>query len=257
VPGRLQTILREQFPERNIEVINAGQIGYGSTQELIYFHREVSALSPDLVLLFDGYNDILADFINPDSGWPLHADLLKSRFEDSFYPRPFRKDFLALLRQSRLLDFVIRRIAERIKPRGPIKPTINPYTTAEIYLRNVLALTRLAAPVPVWVALQPVPASTQKPLSPEELKIVAEKEQDIQGYTHRVKLTYQGMREGLRSSEIKTIDLDSALGTKPELMFADECHFGDQAADRIAQHIAEQWLLQKVFSKSLIADCCR
>jgi lysophospholipase L1-like esterase len=222
---------------------------------LIYFHRLISVLSPDLVLLFDGYNDILADFINSASGWPLHSDLLQSRFEDSFYPRSFRKNFLALLRQSRLLDLVFRRIAERIKPRGPIKPIIDPYNTAENYLHNVLALTRLAAPVPVWVALQPVPASTQKPLSPEEIKIVAEKEQAIQGYTHRVKLTYQGMREGLRSRGISLIDLESAFGTEPELMFADECHFGDLAADRIAQHIAEQWLLQKAFSKSPIADC--
>ena len=256
VPGRLQTILRGHLPELNIEVINAGQIGYGSTQELIYFYRQISALSPDLVLLFDGYNDILADFINPASGWPLHSDLLKSRFEDSFYPRPFRKDFLALLRQSRLLDFVIRRIAERMKPRGPIQPSINPSATTENYLRNILALTRLAAPVPVWVALQPVPASIQKPLSPEEIKIVTEKEQAIQGYTHRVRQTYQGIRDGLRSRGIATIDMDSALGAEPELMFADECHFGDQAADRIARHIAEQWLLQKAISKSPIAKHC-
>ena len=212
VPGRLQSILREQLPGLNIEVINAGQIGYGSTQELIYFHRQVSALSPDIVLLFDGYNDILADFINPTSGWPLHSDLLKSRFEDSFYPRPFRKDFLAFARQSRLLDFVIRRISERMKPRGPIKPSIYPYATAENYLRNISALTRLAAPASVWVALQPVPAMTQKPLSPEEIKIVAEKEQAIQGYTHRVRQTYQGIKEGLHSRGIMTIDLESSLG---------------------------------------------
>lgn len=257
VAGRLQTILREQLPELNIEVINAGQIGYGSTQELIYFHRQVRALNPDIVLLFDGYNDILADFINPTSGWPLHSDLLKSRFEDSFHPRPFRKDFLALLRQSRLLDFVIRRISEIMKPRGPIKPSINPYSTAEHYLRNILALIHLAAPASVWVALQPVPAITQKPLSPEEIRIVAEKEQAVQEYTHRVRQTYQGMKEGLHSKEIATIDLEGALGTEPELMFADECHFGDQAANRIAHRIAEQWLQQKALIKSPIAECCK
>ena len=257
LPGRLQTILREQLPELNIEVINAGQIGYGSTQELIYFHRQVSALNPDLVLLFDGYNDILADLINPASGWPLHADLLKSRFEDSFYPRPFKKDFLALLRQSRVLDLVIRRISERMKTNSPIKPSINPSTTAEEYLFNVLALTRLAAPVPVWVALQPVPVSIQKPLSPQEIKIVAEKEQAIQDYTHRVRQTYQGMKEGLHSRGIPMIDLESAFGTKPELMFADECHFGDQAADRIAHHIAGQWLLQKAISEPAKRQCCQ
>ncbi|MFN8009434.1 MAG: SGNH/GDSL hydrolase family protein [Terriglobia bacterium] len=250
VPGRLQSILHEQLPGQDIEVINAGQIGYDSTQELIYFHRSIRALNPDLVLLFDGYNDVLADFINPVSGWPLHADLLKSRFEDAFHPRSVRNDLVAFIRQSKLVDLVLRRISEKSKPKGPIQPSISPSTTAEMYLSSVLSLIQLAAPVPVWVALQPVPVTILKPLAPEEVTIVAEKERSIQNYNDRVRKTYHLIREGLRGQKIATIDLDASLGTEPVLMFADECHFGDVAADRIATSIAREWILRSAFSNS-------
>jgi lysophospholipase L1-like esterase len=252
VPGRLQTLLRKLHPGLDLEVINAGQIGFGSTQELIYFHRQILPLEPDLVLLFDGYNDILADLTNPASGWPLHSDLLKSRFEDSFHPHPLRKDIVALFRQSRFLDLIMRLLSETIagNRRGLIMPRVAPTATSENYLRNLRALARLAAPTPLWVALQPVPAFTQKPLAPEEQKILAEKEEIIPGYAKRIRETYRLMKFGLILTGARMVDLENALGTEPKLMFADECHFGDDAADRIAHEIANQWSEAKVIPES-------
>jgi lysophospholipase L1-like esterase len=43
--------------DRHIEVINAGVGGYGSAQELLYFITRVSDLKPDLVIVYDGFNE--------------------------------------------------------------------------------------------------------------------------------------------------------------------------------------------------------
>jgi hypothetical protein len=49
---------------------------------------------------------------------------------------------------------------------------------------------------------------------------------------------------------LPVINLELALGTAPRLMFADECHFGDEAAERIAIKIAEEWCHSNALLKS-------
>jgi lysophospholipase L1-like esterase len=252
IPGRLQTLLRQKYPGCDLEVINAGQFGFNSTQELIYYHRVIAPLAPDLVLLFDGYNDVLADIMNSSSGWPLNADLLQSRYQDSFRRQPLVRDLKAFFHQSRFLDLISRKLSELITStrHSSVIPVISPVTTAAVYVRNVLALSRLVAPTTVWIALQPVPACTRKPLAPEEAGILDEKEKTVPGYKERVAATYQAMEAGLRAAGLPVISLDLALGTDPRLMFADECHFGDEAADRIAMKIADEWFRSNALLKS-------
>jgi hypothetical protein len=243
IPGHLEVLLRAKYPDCDIEVVNAGQIGFTSTQELIYYHRIIAPLKPDLVLLFDGYNDVLADLMNPTSGWPLHADLLESRYQDSIRSPQLGRAFSAFVRQSRFLDLSIRKLSELLAPatRSPATPVVPAEETAASYLRNVVALSRLAAPITVWIALQPVPAFTRKPLAPEEARIVDRKGKAILRYKQRIETTYRAIESGLRAAGLPVINLELALGAAPRLMFADECHFGDEAAERIAIRIAEEW----------------
>jgi lysophospholipase L1-like esterase len=42
-----------------------------------------------------------------------------------------------------------------------------------------------------------------------------------------------------RDAGLEYVDLQGSLGAEPELLFADECHFGDKAARRIATAIEE------------------
>lgn len=243
VPGRLEAILREQHPGRDIEVINAGQFAYVSGQELTYYHRVIAPLAPDLVLLFDGYNDVVADLTNPVAGWPQNAADLQSRYEDAFRSHQLGSDILALLRHSRFFDLASRIVLREIAAwkRTALQAVIEPTITAEHYVRNVTALARLAAPAPVWVTLQPVLAHTQKALAPGERRLLAAKEHAIPRYTARVRAAYRAMDAGVRAAGIPMIPMEGALGTAPTLMFIDECHFGDEAADRIATQIAREW----------------
>ena len=63
VPAQLQVMLDTHLASRplkgtdRIEVINAGQGWYNSTQELIFLSTELVLYEPDLVIVIDGYND--------------------------------------------------------------------------------------------------------------------------------------------------------------------------------------------------------
>ncbi len=57
---QLQRVLRERFPQENIQVINAGIPGYSSHQGKLYFSRELVSLDCDMVLTMFGWNDQFA-----------------------------------------------------------------------------------------------------------------------------------------------------------------------------------------------------
>lgn len=242
VPGRLQALFQEQFPGRDIEVINAAQVGFVSGQEMVYFHRVLKRLAPDLVLFFDGYNDVSADFLNPVSGWPQNAALLKARYEASWRDRDAGGDLAALARRSSLIDLLWTRFFPEVKAEssGTAEGPITAAKTAHNYVANVKAVVSLASPAAVYVALQPALATIHKPLAPQEKQILAREDQQIAGYSQRVQAAFAAMESEIDAAGIGRIDLTTALGDEPELLFADECHFGDAAADRFARAIAEK-----------------
>lgn len=237
VPGQLETILAKKHPDRDIEVLNAAQIGYVSTQELIYFQRVISPMQPDVVVLLDGYNDISADLMNAASGWPQNASLLRSRYQASWKVMPARYNLDDLLRPSRLLAAISDALPDRsVSPSPP--PEISAEDTARTYIGNVGAIARIAAPAPVWVALQPSLIATTKPLTEDEQHIVDVKEGQVPRYRARVAEAHSAMLLAVQAAGFPFIPLDDSLGTEPTLMFADECHFGDNGAKRIASRIA-------------------
>ena len=237
VPGQLKRFLQERRPDLDVDVINAGQIGFVSGQELVFFHRLIKPLDPDLVILFDGYNDVAADFQNAMSGWPQNAVLLRSRYEASWTPWPSRLDLTGFLRKSRLLDEGLRSFT-RQRPQ-PQVAAIKSIETARNYVRNARAISRLATATPIFVALQPTIPTISKPLAPEEQRMLAEKEASFSAFAVRLRKTYGLIAEQLRLSGLPFIDLHDALGSDAVLMFADECHFGDAAASSIAAVLAE------------------
>ena len=58
LPGSLRTLLRERYPGRDIEVINAGIQSCVSRQSIAHLVFTVVDYDPDIVILYDGVNDI-------------------------------------------------------------------------------------------------------------------------------------------------------------------------------------------------------
>ncbi len=58
LPGSLETLLRRQYPGRNIEVINAGIQSCVSRQSIVELEVTVVDYHPDMVIFYDGGNDL-------------------------------------------------------------------------------------------------------------------------------------------------------------------------------------------------------
>jgi lysophospholipase L1-like esterase len=56
-PERLQALLRERFPHRQVDVVNAGTPGWSIVQGLLFLEREGLAMRPDVVVVAFGAND--------------------------------------------------------------------------------------------------------------------------------------------------------------------------------------------------------
>jgi hypothetical protein len=58
LPGALRAVLRVAHPGRDIEVINGGIVSCVSRQSVAELLFTVSSYQPDIVILYDGYNDL-------------------------------------------------------------------------------------------------------------------------------------------------------------------------------------------------------
>ncbi|HEX4134962.1 MAG TPA: SGNH/GDSL hydrolase family protein [Bryobacteraceae bacterium] len=58
LPGSLRAVMRKAMPGRDIEVINGGIVSAVSRQSVVQLVLTVAPYQPDVVILYDGYNDL-------------------------------------------------------------------------------------------------------------------------------------------------------------------------------------------------------
>ena len=58
LPGSLRAVLRDALPGRDVEVINGGIVSAVSRQSVAQLVFTVAPYQPDIVILYDGYNDL-------------------------------------------------------------------------------------------------------------------------------------------------------------------------------------------------------
>lgn len=65
-PYYLQQVLREDYGYQNVEVVNGGVAGYTSWNILVNLALRIPVLEPDLVIFYEGTNDVLPRETSPD-----------------------------------------------------------------------------------------------------------------------------------------------------------------------------------------------
>ena len=74
--AQLEKLLREEYGYENVQVINAGVPGYNSWEILVNLEFRVLDLDPDLVIIYEGTNDVHARLVQPAA---YHGDDLGRR----------------------------------------------------------------------------------------------------------------------------------------------------------------------------------
>jgi len=65
--AQLERLLREDYGYQNVQVINAGVPGYNSWEILVNLEFRVLDLDPDLVIIYEGTNDVHARLVEPSA----------------------------------------------------------------------------------------------------------------------------------------------------------------------------------------------
>ncbi len=85
IASHLSKLLYEKG--QRVEVTNYGQLGYTSTQEVIALLRYLQRGDvPDIVLFYDGINDVFSSYHNGAAGIPIHEVVRRAEFNLSQRP---------------------------------------------------------------------------------------------------------------------------------------------------------------------------
>lgn len=119
IAGSLKLLLQRRFQGRDVEVINAGIVSSVSRQAIVYLLFTVLEYQPDVVILYDGFNDLMLP-LNYESrpNFPYNFQTVEAAWEE--YRREHRSPLWRLvLDRSRLYRALRGRLVSDGGSRNP------------------------------------------------------------------------------------------------------------------------------------------
>ena len=251
LPKALEDVFRaEGRPE--VRVYNYGVVSYISRQERLQLDLEVLSVQPDLVIVYDGGNDVYQPFFgDPRPQYPYNWGSFEAGYALATNKAGFRRSASMLLRSSALLrclfdDAIFK---EDILRLGALRTEAgygkDPWrkALADGWLENWQDMARLAGSRSVKAVFLLQPFLTEK-------RELSEGEKDIDArydnaFREHMRFCYDRMRAGLETFSAKASggvavrDLSRALDDFAGQAFVDVIHVGDQANRHLARKIYE------------------
>lgn len=261
IAGQLE-ILYHRDGHTNVRVYNWGVPAYVSGQELTVMARTVSDYKPDLVIVYDGFNDLYFPYaLDPRPGYPFtwiehEAGLRELRYRIMEQNYSFKR----VLRQSKLLHLVLTqfpgsRLEAEVREMHQLVD-INALRReagygseawkekiAASYLGNQSKMCLMAQGAHFKVAtfLQPTLAF-KRTLTAKEAGIP-----DAEAFKQHLRDVYQVILKGIRQTNSEKrgddcyfFDLSNIFQDYGEDLFADSVHINNQGNKLVAERIYEQ-----------------
>jgi lysophospholipase L1-like esterase len=137
--AQLERILRDKYGYKNVEVINAGVGGYNSWETLINLEFRVLDVDPDLIIEYEGTNDVHARFVDPAS----------YRGDDSGRRKQWDPPSIFFLEHSALFRVILRKldVTEQVGIGNFITPRDTAYGPVSVAKRDPMGLLDANPPV--------------------------------------------------------------------------------------------------------------
>jgi hypothetical protein len=225
-PRLLEIMLREKYPEKHIEVINAGVGGYTSIESFINFQLRILELQPDIIIIYHAENDVHPRVVNNfQSDYshyrkPLIIErkcLLEHIFEHSYV-------YLFVRYRLKRWQMGIQRLTTKQWPPSiPLEKQKENFakTTPETFRRNIQSIIDLAKAKKIKVILSTF-------IINKELL-----QQTKVGINHEV--YYEGiqqnneiMREISKKENVLLVDIASTFPSDNKSLFADFSHLNEK-----------------------------
>ena len=223
IPGHLQQLYNEKFPDRNIEVINAGIPKAYSFTESELIKNSLVNYNPDLIIVYDGWNDIAHSYEELQSIENTSTDDLIRLINRSDYltPKVLLQQYFNYQRTSTsVIEFDTSFIAEKTNLwKNKLEETCN---IAQI--NNIKTV----------IILQPLLGTGNKILSEEEMHY-------HEHYDSKTMIKYyESYAENLNdliNSCNKTIDLRDVFDPYEQTVYYDAGHISDFGNKIVASEI--------------------
>lgn len=243
----LQALLRKRLHNEAIEVINVGNSAYATPHALILLELDVLSWDPDVVILSENFNDLLAAY------WPNFTYDYSHKYSHSFYtnfsagPQRCLEEVADRLCQDSQLYWVVKERVQRVfQRRLPLHrrsygDTPDPIA-AGVFRRNVRSFVTLARANGIRVVLgtQPLQPSEKYFLRHMEYKpyngvvVYPLHEEFVKHHQHYNEVIKQvGVAEG-----VPVADSASALGSNPKY-FIDFIHYSGDGVEALARYYAD------------------
>ena len=246
-PQFLEDILNSKIQNRKFEVINAGVPGYTTAENLINLEFRIVDLSPDLIIIYDGYNDF-----KPNRVPNFKSDYSHWRYREPIYiGRPFTENFRFYVK----LKNVILKYSPK-KQYSPF-PELKRFDTVSqsgviAFKRNLRSMVYLAKSENIKVIV----STFVIPLNNDNFKKDPERFRNLLRFTQT--LTYKGIldanikynnaiKELAEKENIPLVDSDKIMSLSLEY-FDDYVHFNDKGAFLMAKNIAN-YIIEKYIEK--------
>jgi|GEM_PF-1923791 len=253
--GVAQSQLKSLLPGANVEVINASQAGYNSTQELLLLEFEALDYSPDLVLFFDGYNDLqmalLADEnLQGGTYWDVPYNYYSMEKKIVALPLTWETSLLELMKKSHLMA----RVSAFLKG-GDAEKGRRPLTLAERRKGGLAAIEKYRenlelafaickqSGVKAAVAVQPT-LTIGKNISDQEEKFVAGRpdQQPLKLITELYPALVDAAKRAAQRHDALFWDLTPVFHDHPDPVYADSCNYNRKGHLIIGQELARRIL---------------
>lgn len=251
-PAQLQQLLSLANREAEIEVINAGVEGYSAKYALRLLQHKITALKPDLVLTYVGWNDIYqrSPFeVNAPKYEDGRLDKLPppasgvARALDRFYTVQFLR---------RVIFLELPRIKAKLgKSSEPRDVALHPDFTYA-YKWRIEEMVRLIREMGARPVLMTLPTVLSEDMNQQALAVIHYPDWADSDYLLLLKVVdviNETLREIARTNDAVLIDnakfIDS-LGRDKERLFFDTCHMHCEGNTLLAQNIARELEQQKL-----------
>jgi lysophospholipase L1-like esterase len=268
----LQKRLAREHPERNWEVVNVSTNEFRMHQSLAYFYSTLIRYKPDLMIFFDGHNDmsgIMGSTTNPYD--PFAETPHNLEFESAVYPHTLRSWLYINSAWLRNESVLFRTVQDRIPQRNQFsaaedagQPVHSPVARNALFpalqqraAENLAKVAYYAQEVGrlhnaltyegvlTMFVMQPELILSQKPLTPAEKRFVDNYDRlmgpyNIYMYENLQPEIARQTTAAANRGEYEFLDTRNAFQNVSEKTFTDYCHLTPRGNELLADRIYEQ-----------------
>lgn len=264
----LEKKLRVYYPDKKIEVINAGKDGYTSEHSLIQYLFKVKDFDPDLVIMWHGGNDLgtsctIEGFTHGEykSDYTHELGPMANLVFSYFQPQPIIQikllsvDFLTKMIKDNLYSdltnsikaAIVRKNAEEYKAKKT-STNVHDFPSLVAYKRNLLYMIDFTkqnnTPLilgnqPNLFILNPTIEEIEKINFPRPLCQKNDKYYDLESLHYGITLFNNATKEVANQNNIEFVDLDSKI-PKNLSYFFDSVHYTEKGNEVIADTLFKE-----------------